>query len=119
VYDSYPVPSLKGIPTPRFDLLDHRNCLRWARLVDATRGCYQKCSFSSCTAYWEATYRVRPVKDVVEEIRQTTCPVIAFMDDDMSGDPTYAKELFRAMIPLGKKWVTQTRIAFLQDEEML
>ena len=110
LYSAYPLPSLKSIPYPRFDLMNKKNYLPWAQLVNATRGCYQTCSFCSCTAYWEATYRTRPVEDVIREIQQTDCPVIAFVDDDMSGYPQYARKLFKALITLRKKWVTQTRI---------
>jgi radical SAM superfamily enzyme YgiQ (UPF0313 family) len=119
IYNAYPLPSLEKIPYPRFDLLNEKNYLPWARLVNATRGCYQTCSFCSCTAYWEATYRTRPVEDVIREIEQTDRPIIAFVDDDMSGYPQYVRQLFKAMIPLGKKWVTQTRITLLKDPELL
>jgi len=119
LYSAYPLPSLKSIPYPRFDLMNKKNYLPWAQLVNATRGCYQTCSFCSCTAYWEATYRTRPVEDVIREIQQTDCPVIAFVDDDMSGYPQYARKLFKALIPLRKKWVTQTRITLLNDPDLL
>jgi len=119
IYDAYPLPGIENIPYPRFDLLNEKNYFSWARLVNATRGCYQTCTFCSCTSFWEATYRTRPVRDVVREIEQTDRPIIAFVDDDMSGHPRYARELFRALIPLKKKWVTQTRIALLKDPELL
>lgn len=119
LYNAYPLPSLENIPHPRFDLLNESNYVPWARLVNATRGCYQTCSFCSCTAYWEATYRTRPVEDVIREIQQIDRPVITFVDDDMSGYPQYARKLFKAMIPFRKKWVTQTRITLLNDPELL
>lgn len=119
IYDAYPLPGIENIPYPRFDLLNEKNYLPWARPVNATRGCYQTCTFCSCTSYWEATYRTRPVRDVVAEIEQTDRPIIVFVDDDMSGYPRYARELFKALIPLRKKWVTQTRIALLKDPELL
>ncbi len=119
LYNADPFPGLGGIPYPRFDLLNDRNYVRWARPVNATRGCYQTCSFCSCAAYWQATYRTRPVEDVVREIEQSDRPAVAFIDDDMSGCPQYARQLFKAMIPLRKKWVTQTRIVLLKDPELL
>lgn len=119
IYDAYPLPSVANIPYPRFDLLKEKNYLPWARLVNATRGCHQSCTFCSCTAYWEATYRTRPVHEVVAEVEQTDRPVIAFVDDDMSGNPRYARALFHALIPLRKKWVTQTRITLLKDPDLL
>ena len=42
-----------------------------------------------------------------------------FVDDDIAGVPAYAKELFRKLIPLGIKWVSQAGIGITKDDELL
>ena len=41
------------------------------------------------------------------------------MDDNITLDKDYAKELFKAMIPLKKRWYSQTGIGIAEDLELL
>ena len=41
------------------------------------------------------------------------------LDDNIIGHPTYSKTLFKAMIPLGVKWVGQASLSFVKDEELM
>jgi len=59
------------------------------------------------------------VAQVVEEIRGFDTRDFLFVDDNICGNPQYAKELFRAIIPLKRTWGGQTSITFAHDEELL
>ena len=63
--------------------------------------------------------RYRPVDDVISEIEESGRRFIGFVDDNIAADPAKAKELFRALIPLRIRWVTQISIRFLDDPEFL
>jgi radical SAM superfamily enzyme YgiQ (UPF0313 family) len=115
-YRSEPIP-LEGLPWPRRDLIRKRD---YAPLdvVQATRGCYQKCTFCSVAAFHQSRFRTRPIEEIIGEL-QTLGPNILFMDDSLMCDRNYAKELFSAMIPLGKHWFSQCGISVAEDEELL
>jgi radical SAM superfamily enzyme YgiQ (UPF0313 family) len=42
-----------------------------------------------------------------------------FVDDNILADPAYARRLFLAMVPMGKRWVGQCSIEIADDPEML
>ena len=110
-------PSLAGLPIPRRDLIQKSN---YAPLdvIQATRGCNRRCTFCSVASFQQYRFRARPVGEVLEELK-TLGPNILFMDDSLTCDRDYAKALFSAMIPLGKRWFSQCGIEIAQDEELL
>lgn len=104
--------------------LPARNCysdkkLRFISInsVQATYGCPNKCEFC-VTPYSCSGYNHRPIEEVVDEIRQIKEKNIIFVDPSPIEDD-YAKELYRAMIPLKKNWVSPTTIRLAQDDELL
>ncbi|MCP4667336.1 MAG: radical SAM protein, partial [Deltaproteobacteria bacterium] len=94
---------LSRTPRPRFDLLSHRQ-RKTLQSVQATRGCPRDCEFCSVTPFFGHKYRTRPVSSVVSEIEAMLdrghSHIIFFVDDNISGRPDYAKELFRSLVPL-------------------
>jgi radical SAM superfamily enzyme YgiQ (UPF0313 family) len=42
-----------------------------------------------------------------------------FVDDNLTADSEYASQLFRELIPLRKRWVTQTTLSFADDKELV
>ncbi|MHB9133228.1 MAG: B12-binding domain-containing radical SAM protein [Armatimonadota bacterium] len=88
-------------------------------LVETGRGCPYRCDFCSISAFHQATYRRRPIPEIVEELRQLREKHVFFVDDNMIGDPQNARELFRALKPLGLQWVSQASINVAQDDELL
>ena len=85
-----------------------------------SRGCKYRCEF--CVQPME---RLRMVKmeqilSLVRRIKEKyNNPLIPFWDDNIYSNPTYAKELFRALIPLKVRWVANTSIDIAWDEEAL
>lgn len=105
------------LPVPRYDLVDRS---RWAAYpVQATRGCPFTCDYCSIIQFYEKTYRLRPIDDIIRDIRATKSKVIYFTDDNLMENKMFAKELFRAMKGLGVEWGTQCTINIAKDEEML
>ncbi len=112
-------PSMDNSPLPRRDLL--RKTARHYVTTDAVqigRGCIHNCSYCSVTAFHCGTYRRRPLGRALEELNQIGRNFI-FVDDNIIAEPDYAKELFRAMIPLKKRWVSQAPITIADDPELL
>jgi radical SAM superfamily enzyme YgiQ (UPF0313 family) len=59
------------------------------------------------------------VEEVIEEVKACDASMIGFLDDNIVGNPHYSKELFRALAPLRKKWVSQGTVKMAEDEELL
>jgi radical SAM superfamily enzyme YgiQ (UPF0313 family) len=93
--------------------------------IQTTRGCSLNCTFCSVTQFNGASYRQRPISDVVEEFKSIPESRILIVDDNLIGrKPEHierAKELFRALIDAdtGKSWIGQTTVNFADDEELL
>ncbi|MGB9887251.1 MAG: B12-binding domain-containing radical SAM protein [Moorellales bacterium] len=116
-YRHQTAPTLGGLPFPRLDLLQGRYLLK--QVYQTTRGCPHNCAFCSVSLVMGRKYRHRPVEEVVEEVRRSPARVIGFLDDNIVGDPAYARELFRALAPLGKKWISQGTVKMAEDEALL
>ena len=112
-------PRLVNLPVPRRDLFAKR-AYYFNNTISATRGCPYACSFCSVTSFFGRTYRCRPVAEVLKEIATLNRrKYIGFVDDNIVGNPKFAKELFRALIPYKVKWVAQASITIAKDDELL
>jgi radical SAM superfamily enzyme YgiQ (UPF0313 family) len=119
VYRQHERPSLLGLPIPRRDLFtEEAYFLR--HTISTTRGCPYSCSFCSVTSFFGHTYRCRPVEEVLKEVETfNDRKLIAFVDDNIGGNPKFAKELFRALVPYKIKWVGQASVTIARDDELL
>jgi len=90
-------------------------------LVEAGRGCPLKCEFCSIQTCFAATQTHRGIPEIVEEVRQMSrrTKLFFFVDDNIIAHVEFAKELFRALIPLGIRWVAQASVNMTADEELL
>jgi radical SAM superfamily enzyme YgiQ (UPF0313 family) len=122
IYKGENPPELSTVPRPRFELL-HPKHRRIIHSVQATRGCPNDCDFCSVTPFFGHRYRLRPVKDVIRDLKtslgRSSSRIVFFVDDNIGGRPDYAKELFRALIPLKIKWGSFASIAFTRDRELI
>jgi radical SAM superfamily enzyme YgiQ (UPF0313 family) len=117
--DLSPAPGLLNTPAPRRELLA-RTARHYATInaVQAGRGCRHACRYCSVTVFHGRTYRARPVAKVIEELRSLPRDFI-FVDDNIIADRRYALELFGAMVPLRKRWVSQSSLLIADDPELL
>ncbi len=106
-------------PIPRREMLSC-NARHYATInaVQAGRGCRHNCRYCSVTVFHGQTYRHRPVADVIAELRSFSGNFI-FVDDNIIADRQYALELFGAMAPLRKHWVSQCSTLIADDPELL
>ena len=114
-----PQPESLQTPVPRRDLLRH-TARHYATInaVQAGRGCRHNCRYCSVTVFHGRKYRRRPVAHVIGELRSLPRNFI-FVDDNIIADREYALELFRAMTPLRKRWVSQCSVLVADDPELL
>jgi radical SAM superfamily enzyme YgiQ (UPF0313 family) len=101
------------IPKPRWDILPRKGYLP-LDVVQATRGCPFQCEFCSVPKFFGENYRVRPISQVVEEIKSLRQRYLVFNDDNIIGNPSYSAELFKALIPLKKRWFGQASLSGLK-----
>jgi radical SAM superfamily enzyme YgiQ (UPF0313 family) len=88
--------------------------------ISTTRGCPYSCSFCSVTSFFGHTYRCRPVEEVLKEIETLNQrEFIVFVDDNIAGNPKFAEELFRALLPYKIKWVSQASVTIAKNDELL
>jgi len=111
---------LQGLPIPRRDLFPPRGYL-FHNLIQTTRGCPYDCEFCSVTALHGRSYRMRPVSEVEKEIQslQRSKAYIFFVDDNLVGNRSHAKELLTMLSHYRLRWVSQGPIHIAEDEEMV
>ncbi|MBZ0254654.1 B12-binding domain-containing radical SAM protein, partial [bacterium] len=108
---------LSEINLPPYQLLNLNRYSTYA--VQATRGCDRTCSFCSISAFHQHTQRRRPVESIIEEVKRIPNRMFLLVDDNLTADRDYAAQLFEALIPLKKYWVTQSTLAIADDPDFL
>lgn len=109
---------LVGLPIPRRDLLQGNRYLT-INTVQTARGCPNACSFCSVSTVAGRGYRFRPIDEVIEELLSLNGGWVGFVDDNITGNPNRAKELFEALIPLRLRWVGQADLNMAKHPELL
>jgi radical SAM superfamily enzyme YgiQ (UPF0313 family) len=88
--------------------------------LEATRGCPFRCEFCPETNIpGGQSYFKRPVSEVVEEIQKIPQKTLMFYDTSLTVDPSYTKELFRAMKGLHKRFFCNGNADVLASDEEL
>jgi radical SAM superfamily enzyme YgiQ (UPF0313 family) len=95
-------------------------------LIQTTRGCPFGCEFCIPNAYYGKKIRHKNISTVVQEVirsintsRGILKKFVLFTDDNIIGDKKYAKELFKALIPLRIKWGAQSTANIGLDKELM
>jgi len=107
------------VAVPCRHLLDRNMYSTGFYTIQATRGCPYNCEYCAVSAFFGRGYRTRPVAQVIEEIKTFDTKNFFFVDDNITGKSGYAKELFRALVPLKRTWGGQTSINIAKDDELL
>jgi radical SAM superfamily enzyme YgiQ (UPF0313 family) len=87
--------------------------------IQTTRGCPYNCDFCCVSDIFGKKIKVIPVKNVVKDIEASGARNYIFLDDNIIGNPKYARELFTALIPLKISWVGQSSISFAWNIELM
>lgn len=111
-----------GIPQPgilpRRDIFKGKSYLPLT-LIQFSRGCRFACDFCAISVFFDKTQFRRCVQEVVREIEAQGRRHLFFVDDNLLSDHEAAKILFRALIPLKIRWVSQASIDMTQDLELM
>lgn len=114
---------MKRLPRPRYELLDLSRYRIHMMPIQATRGCNYHCDFCEVPVVYDGAYRMRPIEDIVEEIEQQKKVMginqFQFIDDQLTGKHAFARELFKALKPLGIRWSCLWTLNTNHDEELL
>lgn len=106
-------------PANRNILKDELYTYRGVRMVDlvhASRGCKFNCFPCSTAFLGGRQFRPRPIDKVIEEVANIDNNRLFFVDNSLAQDKQWLLELFDALIPLKKKWVSHP---ILEDDEVL
>ena len=89
------------------DLYYHKG-FRMVDLFHASRGCIYDCYPCAVRYLGGRGFRPRPMDKVIEELSAMDNNRLFIVDNSLALDSEWEKELFKAMIPLKKKWVSHT-----------
>lgn len=111
---------LKGLPVPRYDLVDFKPYGMFRTYsVQTSRGCPFSCEFCSERFYVGTSYRSRPVEDIVDEIRAIGAKSVFFADSMFAGKKHHAMKLMEALVPLKIRWSTLWTAYLCRDDEFM
>ena len=102
-YDQSPDLSLAGLPPVRRDLLPASRYVT-RHVYEATRGCVYDCEFCAVPAAWGRKPYLKPIEEVVADIRRNGSRRLIFVDLNLTADKEHAAKLFEALIPLRVEW---------------
>lgn len=113
-------PDMSVVGPARRNILDReRYNYRGVQMVDlihASRGCRYNC-FCCCTPFLGGReFRPRPIDDVIREVAAIDNNRLFFVDNSLAQNDQWEKDLFRALAPLKKKWVSHP---IKDDDEIL
>lgn len=110
IYKCSQLHDLKNLPIPRYDLVKKTNYIMPFMPVQASRGCPHNCDFCTVTRFFGGSYRLRPINEVIRDVKASGSKRILFVDDNIVANRKYARELFTRLIPLKIRWVSQSTI---------
>lgn len=122
VYKSEDPISIENLPFPKLNLLDgpsYHHPEGSLNSVMASRGCPHDCDFCCVSKMFGRKVRIRSIDHVIEEINCLKKDFVFFNDDNIIGNPAYAKALFTALKPLDLSWGGQASIKLAENEELL
>jgi radical SAM superfamily enzyme YgiQ (UPF0313 family) len=122
IYENDAYPSLQQMAIPRRDLFSHKyrfDC------IQTSRGCPFHCDFCSVPVFNGRAFRLRPVEEVIEELRTIRKKFVFFVDDNIVGigpaNEERAEALFEAMLRRGikKHWISQASLNIARNDKLL
>ncbi|MBM3403983.1 MAG: radical SAM protein [Bacteroidetes bacterium] len=117
VYQSDQCCDYKSQKPPRWDLVKTDRIFQVG--IQISRGCPFNCEFCLVTKIFGKKMRYRDIDNVIEEIRQSPTRYFFFVDDNLTMNKRFAKELMRRIIPLKISWGCMASIDVATDEELL
>jgi radical SAM superfamily enzyme YgiQ (UPF0313 family) len=113
------LPDLQNHVRPRRDLIKCSSGKFSIAPIETTRGCPYNCDFCTVSRFFGTKQRHKPIPDILADIDSCKEKNLFFLDDNITGDKRYAKELFSEMISRKKIWVGQASIQVANDTELI
>ena len=111
-------PDRLSMPVPRRELQRHHAYMRHPSVI-AARGCRNNCSYCSVQSLCERHACVRPIEEVIDEIRAIGKRTVLFLDPNLAAEHDYAVALMEALIPLHIRWASSATIDLAEDKALL
>lgn len=89
------------------DLYNHKG-VQMVDLFHASRGCRFSCYPCAVSYLGGRCFRPRPIDKVVADLETIENNRLFIVDNSLAQNKEWEKELFRAMIPMKKKWISHT-----------
>lgn len=124
-YRSQKLTDMKGLPVPRYDLIDLGRYKIPNLPAQTTRGCPYACNYCEVTQVYGAKFRYRPVDEVVEEVkalirlRGRRYKFVYFVDDIFNAHRKHAFAVMEGLMPLKVNWTCLCTANVGDDTEML
>lgn len=109
--------TFESSPHPRWDLVDIAKIISLG--VQISRGCPYRCEFCLISKMQGQRMRYRNIDDVIAEIKGLPHRTLFFVDDNLTVDKSYARELMRRLKPLKVSWTCQASIDVAEDKTLL
>lgn len=117
-YDQSPTLDLSNAPPPDRSVLPRRKYLT-SHVFEATRGCVHDCEFCVVPTAWGRKPLQHPVEKIVADLRRMRTRRAVFIDLNLIADKVYARQLFRALIPLKLQWFGLATTLLCDDRALL
>jgi radical SAM superfamily enzyme YgiQ (UPF0313 family) len=108
----YQFPEIESIGPARREILNRKlynhKGVQMVDLFHASRGCKYSCYPCAVTYLGGRGFRPRPVAKAVEELQTIDNNRLFIVDNSLAQSIKWETELFNAMIPLKKKWISHT-----------
>ncbi len=124
-YQDAAFPDLQRLIIPKWDNLNLRAYPKriGAKLpmmpIFTTRGCPLGCRFCSVTKFFGKSTRVKPISHVIQEIERTGATEYLFVDDNITCNPDYSRELFGALAGRNLNWMSQISTTVMKNPDLI
>ncbi len=89
------------------DLYNHKG-VQMVDLFHASRGCKFSCYPCAVSYLGGRSFRPRPVSKAIEEMEMIDNNRLFIVDNSLAQDRKWEEDLFKAMIPMKKQWISHT-----------
>jgi len=111
--------SLIGAPYPRRDLLN-RSLYLVPNSIAVSRGCPHRCDFCYKSSFFKGgrSFYTQAVDRALAEIENLPGRHLFFLDDNLFGNPAFARQLFDGMLGMGRLWQGAGTVAAVLSSDL-
>lgn len=116
IYDMQNVRGEDIVPPDR-SIIPKRKYLKYPAVI-ANRGCPNRCDFCVISDMWRKC-GVRPIENVIEEIKSLKSKIITFFDPNFFADRSYSIALMKELEKLHISWAGSATVNAAFDSELM